>query len=34
LRAALGLDRAHAVVAAVGSKFELGKGIDARTIAK
>jgi len=34
LRAALGLDRAHAVVAAVGSKFELGQGIDPRTIAK
>lgn len=30
----LGLDRAHAVVAAVGSGFELGKGIDARVIAK
>jgi 7,8-dihydropterin-6-yl-methyl-4-(beta-D-ribofuranosyl)aminobenzene 5'-phosphate synthase len=30
----LGLDRAHAVVAAVGSSFELGKGIDPRNIAK
>jgi len=30
----LGLDRAHAVVAAVGSTFELGKGIDPRWIAK
>lgn len=29
-----GLDRAHAVVGAVGQTFELGKGIDARTIAK
>lgn len=33
-RAALGLDRAHAVVAAVGSSFELGKGIDAGYIAR
>jgi len=30
----LGLDRAHAVVAAVGSDFELGRGIDPRRIAK
>jgi 7,8-dihydropterin-6-yl-methyl-4-(beta-D-ribofuranosyl)aminobenzene 5'-phosphate synthase len=30
----LGLDRAHAVVAAVGSSFELGKGIDPRYIAR
>jgi len=30
----LGLDRAHAVVAAVGSSFELGKGIDPRNIAR
>jgi 7,8-dihydropterin-6-yl-methyl-4-(beta-D-ribofuranosyl)aminobenzene 5'-phosphate synthase len=30
----LGLDRAHAVVAAVGSSFELGKGIDPLNIAK
>lgn len=28
------LDRAHCVVGAVGQVFELGKGIDARTIAK
>jgi 7,8-dihydropterin-6-yl-methyl-4-(beta-D-ribofuranosyl)aminobenzene 5'-phosphate synthase len=34
LRADLGLDRAHCVVGAVGQVFELGKGIDARTIAK
>lgn len=34
LRADLGLDRAHAVVAAVGAKFELGRGLDPRTIAK
>ncbi len=30
----LGLDRAHAVVAAVGSSFELGKGIDPGVIAR
>ncbi|MEO6005855.1 MAG: MBL fold metallo-hydrolase [Opitutus sp.] len=30
----LGLDRAHAVVAAVGSSFELGKGIDPGFIAR
>lgn len=30
----LGLDRAHAVVAAVGAGFELGRGIDAGVIAK
>ncbi len=30
----LGLDRAHAVVGAVGAKFELGKGIDPRNIAR
>jgi 7,8-dihydropterin-6-yl-methyl-4-(beta-D-ribofuranosyl)aminobenzene 5'-phosphate synthase len=30
----LGLDRAHAVVAAVGSSFELGKGIDPLNIAQ
>ncbi len=30
----LGLDRAHAVVAAVGSSFELGKGIDPLNIAR
>ncbi len=30
----LGLDRAHCVVGAVGAKFESGKGIDPRTIAK
>ncbi len=30
----LGLDRAHAVVAAVGSSFELGKGIDPGIIAR
>lgn len=34
LRADTGLDRAHAVVGAVGQVFELGKGIDARVIAK
>ncbi len=34
LRADLGLDRAHAVVGAVGAKFELGRGIDARKIAQ
>jgi len=34
LRADAGLDRAHAVVGAVGQVFELGKGIDARVIAK
>jgi 7,8-dihydropterin-6-yl-methyl-4-(beta-D-ribofuranosyl)aminobenzene 5'-phosphate synthase len=34
LRGDLGLDRAHCVVGAVGQIFELGKGIDARTIAK
>ena len=34
LRADLGLDREHAVVGAVGAKFELGRGIDARIIAK
>ena len=34
LRADLGLDRAHAVVGAVGATFELGRGIDARAIAK
>lgn len=33
-RAELGLGRAHCVVGAVGQTFELGKGIDARTIAK
>ncbi|MEJ1974326.1 MAG: MBL fold metallo-hydrolase [Lacunisphaera sp.] len=30
----LGLDRAHAVVGAVGATFELGKGIDPRNIAR
>ncbi len=30
----LGLDRAHAVVAAVGSSFELGRGIDPGAIAR
>ena len=30
----LGLDRAHAVVGAVGAAFELGKGIDPRHIAQ
>jgi 7,8-dihydropterin-6-yl-methyl-4-(beta-D-ribofuranosyl)aminobenzene 5'-phosphate synthase len=30
----LGLDRAHCVVSAVGGSFELGRGIDPRTIAK
>jgi 7,8-dihydropterin-6-yl-methyl-4-(beta-D-ribofuranosyl)aminobenzene 5'-phosphate synthase len=34
LRADLGLDRARAVVGAVGAKFELGRGIDPRNIAK
>jgi len=34
LRHDLGLDRAHAVVAAVGSGFELGRGIDPRRIAR
>lgn len=34
LRADLRLDREHAVVGAVGAKFELGRGIDARIIAK
>jgi len=34
LRADLGLDREHGVVGAVGAKFELGRGIDARKIAK
>jgi len=34
LRAALGLDRQHAVVTAVGSTFELSKGLDPRVIAK
>ena len=34
LRADLQLDRARCVVGAVGQVFELGKGIDARTIAK
>jgi 7,8-dihydropterin-6-yl-methyl-4-(beta-D-ribofuranosyl)aminobenzene 5'-phosphate synthase len=33
-RSALGLDRAHAVVAAVGSTFELNAGIDPRNIAR
>ncbi len=33
-RAALGLDRAHAVVAAVGSYFELNEGINPRNIAR
>lgn len=33
-RQALGLDRVHAVVAGVGSGFELGKGIDPGSIAK
>lgn len=33
-RGMLNLDRAHAVVGAVGAKFELGKGIDPRQIAK
>jgi 7,8-dihydropterin-6-yl-methyl-4-(beta-D-ribofuranosyl)aminobenzene 5'-phosphate synthase len=33
-RQELGLDRAHAVVGAVGASFELGKGIDPRHIAK
>jgi len=34
LRTALGLDRRHAVVTAVGSSFELGKGLDPGIIAK
>lgn len=34
LRQDLALDRAHAVVGAVGATFELGKGIDPRTIAR
>ncbi len=34
LRQDPGLDRAHCVVGAVGQTFELGRGIDARTIAK
>lgn len=34
LRALLRLDRARCVVGAVGSTFELGRGIDPRTIAK
>jgi 7,8-dihydropterin-6-yl-methyl-4-(beta-D-ribofuranosyl)aminobenzene 5'-phosphate synthase len=33
-RRELGLDRAHAVVAAVGASFELGKGIDPGAIAR
>jgi 7,8-dihydropterin-6-yl-methyl-4-(beta-D-ribofuranosyl)aminobenzene 5'-phosphate synthase len=33
-RASLGLDRAHAVVAAVGSTFDLGKGIGPGNIAR
>lgn len=33
-RQELGLDRAHAVVGAVGAAFELGKGIAARNIAR
>jgi 7,8-dihydropterin-6-yl-methyl-4-(beta-D-ribofuranosyl)aminobenzene 5'-phosphate synthase len=33
-RAALGLDRAHAVVAAVGSSYDLATGIDAGNIAR
>jgi 7,8-dihydropterin-6-yl-methyl-4-(beta-D-ribofuranosyl)aminobenzene 5'-phosphate synthase len=34
LRGDLGLDRAHAVVGAVGATFELGRGINPRNIAK
>ncbi len=34
LRAQLGLDRRSAVVGAVGSSFELGKGIDPRLVAR
>ncbi len=34
MRAELGLDRAHAVVGAVGAAFELGRGIDPRRIAR
>jgi len=30
----LALDRAHAVVGAVGASFELGRGIDPRNIAR
>jgi 7,8-dihydropterin-6-yl-methyl-4-(beta-D-ribofuranosyl)aminobenzene 5'-phosphate synthase len=33
-RRELALDRAHCVVAAVGAGFELGRGLDPRTIAK
>lgn len=33
-RSELGLDRARCVVAAVGAKFELGRGLDPRVIAK
>jgi 7,8-dihydropterin-6-yl-methyl-4-(beta-D-ribofuranosyl)aminobenzene 5'-phosphate synthase len=33
-RAALGLDRGHCVVAAVGSSFDLGRGIDPGNIAR
>jgi 7,8-dihydropterin-6-yl-methyl-4-(beta-D-ribofuranosyl)aminobenzene 5'-phosphate synthase len=33
-RTDLGLDRAHCVVGAVGASFELGRGIDPRTIAR
>jgi 7,8-dihydropterin-6-yl-methyl-4-(beta-D-ribofuranosyl)aminobenzene 5'-phosphate synthase len=33
-RSTLGLDRRHCVVAAVGSSFEVGKGIDPRNIAR
>ena len=33
-RADFGLDRAHAVVGAVGAVFELGRGIDPRRIAR
>lgn len=34
LRQDLGLDRAHAVIGAVGATFELGQGIDPRNIAR
>jgi 7,8-dihydropterin-6-yl-methyl-4-(beta-D-ribofuranosyl)aminobenzene 5'-phosphate synthase len=34
LRTALKLDRRHAVVTAVGSTFDLSKGLDPRVIAK
>ncbi len=34
LRELLGLDRSHGVVGAVGQTFELGRGIDARVIAR